>query len=131
MMTGSNWPNRVPRITPAVLWMALIFGLSSQQEFPSAGSISVDFQAMFAHVFLFGTLAVLLMFGLEHLRHRMRGFEWIVIAFVTLYGISDEFHQSFVPGRTPSAADVLTDMLAAFVAVLIVQRVREWRQADK
>ena len=30
-----------------------------------------------------------------------------------LYGISDEFHQSFVPGRTPDARDLVADGVGA------------------
>ena len=31
----------------------------------------------------------------------------------TLYGISDEFHQRFVPGRSPEAFDVMMDAIGA------------------
>lgn len=31
------------------------------------------------------------------------------VLFVTLYGISDEWHQAYVPGRTPGMADALAD----------------------
>src|SRR5690606_9601591 len=37
-----------------------------------------------------------------------------------LYGLSDEWHQSFVPGRTPDVLDVLTDGIGAAVGLLIV-----------
>ena len=30
-----------------------------------------------------------------------------------LYGISDEFHQSFIPGRYPSFADIVADVSGA------------------
>jgi len=36
-----------------------------------------------------------------------------------LYAVSDEFHQTFSPGRTASARDVLLDTLAALGGVLI------------
>jgi len=39
---------------------------------------------------------------------------WIVAVF---YGISDEFHQSFVSGRTPSMADLLADAVGALAAI--------------
>lgn len=34
----------------------------------------------------------------------------------TLYGISDEYHQSFVPGRDVSALDALADGVGGFLA---------------
>jgi VanZ family protein len=36
----------------------------------------------------------------------------------TLYGISDEFHQSFVPGRDASAGDVAKDLGGALLGAL-------------
>ncbi len=36
---------------------------------------------------------------------------FLVILFCSLYGISDEIHQLFVPGREFSSADILVDVL--------------------
>jgi VanZ family protein len=36
------------------------------------------------------------------------------------YGISDEFHQSFTPGRTPDARDLVADGIGAAIGVLAV-----------
>lgn len=36
----------------------------------------------------------------------------------TGYGVSDEFHQSFTPGRSPDPADVVADAVGATVAVV-------------
>lgn len=37
------------------------------------------------------------------------------VAICLLYGISDEFHQSFVPGRYVSAMDVIADTAGAII----------------
>ncbi len=37
----------------------------------------------------------------------------------SLYAVSDEFHQSFIPGRTPQLRDVLIDSAGAFAGILI------------
>ena len=37
------------------------------------------------------------------------------VLLTTLYGLSDEWHQSFVSGRDASAADLLADFAGAFV----------------
>ena len=39
---------------------------------------------------------------------------WVVAA---AYGMSDEFHQSYVSGRTPSLADLLADAIGALVGI--------------
>lgn len=38
----------------------------------------------------------------------------------TLYGLTDEYHQSFVPSRTPDAADVLADAVGAAASIGLV-----------
>jgi VanZ family protein len=40
------------------------------------------------------------------------------VAITIAYGASDEWHQSFVPGRTPELGDFVVDGLAATVVVL-------------
>ena len=37
----------------------------------------------------------------------------------TFYGITDEFHQFFVPTRTPSLKDIAMDTLGGIIAVLL------------
>ena len=36
---------------------------------------------------------------------------WVTVIFCTLYGISDEFHQSFVPGRDATWMEALADTI--------------------
>jgi VanZ family protein len=52
---------------------------------------------------------------------------------VILWGVSDEFHQSFVPGRNASALDVVADTFGFVMAVLLLavatsRTVRELKQ---
>jgi len=42
------------------------------------------------------------------------------IAIVACYASLDEFHQSFVPGRTPAVADVLLDTIGGICAQIAV-----------
>lgn len=44
---------------------------------------------------------------------------WATIVFCTLYGISDEFHQSFVPGRDVTLTDVLADTIGGIIGGFI------------
>ncbi|MEI6246195.1 MAG: VanZ family protein, partial [Acidobacteriota bacterium] len=48
----------------------------------------------------------------------MRGV--MTVAFGTLYGMSDEWHQSFVPGRTPAWDDVAADFRGALLGAAFV-----------
>ena len=51
-----------------------------------------------------------------------------------LYAASDEFHQSFVPGRSPSIVDVGIDslgVLTGILAVLIIISIYRALKSDK
>jgi VanZ family protein len=36
----------------------------------------------------------------------------------SLYGVTDEWHQSFVPGRTPAADDLVADAVGSLAGAL-------------
>jgi VanZ family protein len=42
----------------------------------------------------------------------------LAVILVFLFGISDEYHQSFTPGREPRFRDVLIDTAGAVLAIL-------------
>ena len=46
------------------------------------------------------------------------------LLFVFLYASSDEFHQSFVPGRGPAFSDVLIDTAGGLTGIILY----EWKQ---
>jgi len=76
-----------------------------------------------AHGAVFGLLATLL------LRAARGGVgPWGVVVAVSLYGVTDEWHQSFVPGRASSAADWVADTLGAAVAAGLYARWPAYRR---
>ena len=112
----------VLRWGPALAWMALIFAISSlsSEALESAGatkasrSASIVLNQVTVHLIEFGVLAVFLYRALS-----FRGgvfVRWvIVVVATTAYGASDEFHQSFVPGRYPSWTDIVFDTVGAIL----------------
>ena len=46
----------------------------------------------------------------------------LTILFVALYGLSDEIHQSFVPGRSAEAADALADLVGGALGAGVAWR---------
>ncbi|HEY0707458.1 MAG TPA: VanZ family protein [Polyangia bacterium] len=65
---------------------------------------------------------------------RLRGFARFRLSLATAlavgFGVSDEFHQSFVPGRAVEALDVLADLVGGCLGALVHQ-VRTSRQASR
>ena len=104
---------------PAWAMMALIFVLSSISGLPSLPG-GVDDSV--PHAVEYSVLAALLLRGLVGARWR-RVTVWAACAaalLATLYGVTDELHQWFVPGRTAEVADLVADASGAVVAVSLI-----------
>jgi VanZ family protein len=118
-MTARQWLRRQALIyhwIPLIAWMGLIFYLSAQPDLPRPEADWLgDFVGMGGHAFVFGVLAVLWARLLGTRRHRL------LLAFLLtmLYAVSDEFHQSFVPGRHTDPLDVLWDGVGAILALVL------------
>jgi len=107
---------------PPVLWMGVIFILSAQPSLPRHPEALLDHVLKKAgHMVGYGILAFLLWRALSRGRGAL---SWpaLVAAFVVsvLYAASDEYHQSFVPGRNGTPVDVGFDAVGALVVLLIV-----------
>ncbi len=100
-----------------LLYMGLIFYLSSipyaTQPKPLKG---VQEAPILEHILEFAILGFLLVPGFKGLR--VRRFLLLALVVGILYGVTDEVHQIFVPGRYPSLIDVLADSLGVFLGVL-------------
>jgi VanZ family protein len=114
--------NSLLRWLPAVLIMAVIFGFSSTPatRLPNFGLL--DFVVKKGgHMLGYALLALAYWYGLRLEKSRW----WLALLFALLYAVSDEFHQSFVPGRHPSWVDVfLFDGGGAAIALGLAY----WRQ---
>jgi VanZ family protein len=53
---------------------------------------------------------------------------WLAVLLASLYGVSDEAHQAFVPGRSADAVDWLADTVGALAAVTLLY-LRQHRRA--
>lgn len=113
------------RRAPAPLaLMALIFALSAQQDLDSGlGVIDVVLRKI-AHVAVFGALALLWFWALRPLTRRALPLS----AGISLaYAILDEYHQSFVEGRSGSPLDVGVDSIGIVLACLLLRYDRRVR----
>jgi VanZ family protein len=96
-----------------ILWMAIIFVLSSQPGSPDAGSGRLRFGwEKLAHFVVFGVLGLLVANALTTGGLRSRRFWWTFVV-CAAYAITDEVHQALIPGRTPTVMDIFIDMAGA------------------
>lgn len=136
-------------------WMLMIFGFSAQSGEASGGMSAIiaepltkllsshldpmseaQRQVLYqqvdgavriaAHFTEYAILGGLLMLDFQYIRRR--GF-WLPWLAGTLYALTDEWHQSFSPGRACDMMDVFIDacgvLFGIFVCKLIIQRRRE------
>ncbi len=105
---------------PVAAWAALIFTLSAIPHLHSG--FEMDFLLRkIAHVVEYAVLSALLWRALEGGRPRGVWTLFLLSFFLSvLYAASDEWHQSFVPGRGASARDVLIDAAGALAAALFL-----------
>ena len=101
---------------PVACYMALIFALSSMSAPPSPMPSSDKVEHFVAYGGL-GALALRATTGgtLAGLSRGAAAAAWGIAA---VYGITDEYHQSFVPERSSDAADALADAAGAATSVL-------------
>lgn len=136
---------------PVVVWMAVIFGASADRNshehsrhifrpillwlFPHI--TDEEFENVHwvlrkcAHLTVYAILGLLVFRALSHSETGLARWSWPrvggTLLIVFLYAATDEFHQSFVPGRTALFSDVCIDTAGAaagLLALWICQQVR-------
>ena len=101
-----------------VIIMGIIFYLSHQPgdfiQLPKFASLD-----KVAHAIAYGILAGTFIHGIHPFTHDSNRafFAIAIVIFCLLFGIADEYHQSFIPGRFVSGWDVAADGLGALLVV--------------
>lgn len=117
---------RLPRsLAPALVlaWCTLIFLLSTLTRTRTGpSSVWSGLLGNLFHAFEYGLLALACALCLPRragwpVLDLRRGLA--VLAFCALYGASDELHQAFVPGRSATPLDLLTDVVGAAGTLIV------------
>ena len=117
-----------------LLYMVGIFCLSSIPDQGAANNtlnplawISPNVQN-FLHIPVYGGLAALWFWVLRHWIAKS-GYKYLLALILTLgFGLLDEWHQTFVPGRFGSMTDAGFNAIGAILGLLIY---RSWTSVDK
>lgn len=117
---------RLLRFIPAIIWMAVIFLLSSRTG-DEIQSVLPLFQKLFpgmadfnwGHFVAYFLLAAALDFGFGPRADRL-SMKLLIVLLCGLYGVTDEFHQFFVGGRMMDIIDVRNDMIGAAIWTIMV-----------
>lgn len=127
MLTPMRLAERCARLLVLVAWMALITYWSGQGNLPidrpDFSNALHGLQHRFAHLIAFGTVALLARWAFDGLPRSA----WLAILLTSLFGATDEWHQTFTPGRRPAIDDWAFDTASAALAVYAWSRVRRTR----
>lgn len=106
---------------PPIFWALIIFSFSSFTVGHATEIYWKDFIVKkTAHIFEYGIFATLLYRSMINSGIKNKKAMWLAVVIACLYGISDEFHQSFTPGREPTLRDVLIDTLGASIFIFAI-----------
>jgi len=103
-------------------WAAFIYFLSSRplNIFPVIDSWEFLIRKL-AHIFVFGVLTFFIFRVLKHTekRHVYWDIFWAFV-FTFLYALSDEYHQTMVPGRFGTPKDVMIDTIGIVISSWLI-----------
>jgi VanZ family protein len=128
MTPDQSFKNRALAWLPSLAWAGLIFLLSAQPGDAFPKLILDKLISTASHFTVYAILMTLLVMalhrgsGMSATRARLSAF-----VLVAVYALSDEYHQSFVPGRTATLFDWLADVAGASLIWIVLIR-RERRQ---
>ena len=103
---------RAARFLPYLLGVMAIWLVSSMSHPPIPEPLLFWNSDKIMHATAYGALSLLALYGARDTR--------IAFAMTSLYGVVDELHQHFVPGRTTDVFDWAADSTGALVALALV-----------
>ena len=115
------------RVLPLVAMMATLFVLSHQpgDTLPLPAVVNLD---KLLHLMAYTVLGLSFLLALspDWRARRPRAAAVATVLFCLAYGLSDEFHQRFVPGRFSGVDDLVFDTLGGLLAVAIDRARQRW-----
>lgn len=119
-LESSRFNHPALRIGAVVIWMAGIFTMSHQERVPKAPGLSGEMTAILGHLSVYLGLAILIWWALGLAMEPSLRRSILAWALTIAYGLTDEWHQSYVPGRTPDVLDIVTDAVGAALGLLVI-----------
>ena len=120
---------------PPLAWMLLIFGFSAQPDLPHAPGPWLDtLLKKLGHALAYGVLAWLYQRALRQRSsegHVPITLRIVSVSLAVIYALSDEYHQTLVPGRDGNLLDVAVDGVGACGAMLLDWRLERRRALSR
>jgi VanZ family protein len=109
------------------VWLVAVFFASSLTGSQVSPYIPTFFLHKLAHFIAYSSGAVILALSLRFsTQWSWRKIMVISVLVISFYGATDEWHQSFTPGRGPSVRDWLIDTVSGLIGVSVLLWLKEW-----
>jgi len=109
---------------PPFFWISLIFLLSSFPKLQISEGLADLILRKLAHMFEYGVLYLLIYRVFKRTSSLSKNKLLFISLFLTiLYAASDEYHQTFVPGRSGNLTDVSIDSVGAVLGLIFSQKI--------
>lgn len=112
---------------PPLVWMALIYYGSAQPTLPTLSDSLLDAMVKYGAHFIEYAVLALLWYRAIYTRFSHPMIQPLALIIVAVYALSDEFHQSFVPGRSATWQDLAVDVIGGASALLVWNVVHQRR----
>lgn len=107
-----------PYLAPAIAWALVLFILSSISHLPSSHYLG-NWEDKVDHVAAYAILGALVLRALTMNREVPGARDMkLTLALGIFYGVTDEFHQYFVPGRFMDNKDLVADAVGVIAGML-------------
>src|SRR3989344_5361305 len=119
-MKASFWKYQLKYWLPVYIYLILIFYFSSQSIIPASTALAERFyvRPYLQHILIYTGLALTISRASNYSKNSS---SFLVVFSTTLYGLTDEIHQYFVPGRTFEFLDIGMDFLGAILALVLIK----------
>ncbi len=110
---------------PPLIWAGLIFFLSAQTTLPGASYPLLDYIfKQSAHIFVYAVLHFLIWRAIRVAvpTHTKTKLLIIPIFLAAIYALTDELHQSFIPGREATLVDIGFDFVGIIISHYLTHR---------
>ena len=108
--------------TLLLFYCLFIYWLSDQASLQKPFDFGFDYQDKLYHAGAYSIMGLLAWRSFKHLISSPIILALLSVAFCSLYGLSDEWHQSFIVGRESDVADWAADTSGAFMAVMSLHK---------
>ena len=112
-----SWKSNLRWLPPLLVMVGIFFASNTPaRSIPHFGPVDVIVKKA-GHMLGYALLASAYWYALGFKKNR----NWVALLLAILYALTDEFHQSFIPGRHPSLVDVFAfDGGGAALALLLL-----------